>query len=260
MNDIVLKNNLSDHFTLISYPDGQNSIKLNMSKLNVKLPVNIKCRIKNFGELEVLCCLSAALKKNDFFVDKIYFSYLFGMRSDRAFNIGEPNYFRDVIIPIIEPLSFSRVILCPHSVNYPIKLMVDDFFYYNHNDFENSLILGGDESIKINNLFGELDGYFIKQRKDKIIVDFKKNVTEKFENNKFENIIIIDDLCDGGETFIEEALYLKTNFPGKKLKLFICHALFTQGITRLLSYFDEIICTNSYQDINHPNVKQIKVI
>lgn len=254
--EIVLKNNISDHFTLIKYPDGQHSIKLNLNKLNVKEPVSIKCRIRNFGELEVLLCLVTALRKYDFYIDEINFVYLFGMRSDRAFEIGEPNYFRDVVKPILNLLDCPMIFMAPHNVNqvsnYYCEFSTALAPYYEY------LCLGGDYSFYKNNKF-RLDGYFEKQRKEKIQVTLHIK-TKDFSIQEKEGIIIVDDLCDGGATFIAEGEYIKTNFPNKKLILCIEHGLFTQGVHPLLSYFDEIICTNSYQDIDHPNVRQIKVI
>jgi len=258
-NEIVLKNNTSEHFTLISYPDGQHTIKLNMNKLNVKQSVLIKCRIRRFEELEVLLCLVSALKKNDFYIHAIYFVYLFGMRSDRAFDIGEPNYFRDVLSPIIKLIeNESRImILSPHNhhqLHYvnasPVGSMYD-INLLNLPKFD-GLRIGGDSSFYFT---GGLHNHFIKERKDRIIVKLNKEITEDFEQ-----IFVMDDLCDGGATFIAEGEYLKKKFPDKKLKLFVYHGLFTQGVHPLLAYYDEIICTNSYQDIDHPKVTQIKVI
>ncbi len=250
MQEIILKNNQSSHFTLISYPDGQHSIKLSLNKLNVKEPVSIKCRIRNFGELEVLFCLVNALRKNDFYVDSINFVYLFGMRSDRAFEICEPNYFRDVLSPVMNLLKTQIYVLAPHNVDN--LCYFEGIPSYNEYNF-NSVLMGGDESVR---RWIWADGFFVKNRsKDGIKVDL--TLGETFE---YDSITVIDDLCDGGATFIAEGEYLKQRFPHKKLNLFVYHGLFTQGVHSLLNYYDEIICTNSYQDIDHPQVKQIKVI
>lgn len=254
MQEIILKNNQSSHFTLISYPDGQHSIKLSLNKLNVKEPVSIKCRIRNFGELEVLFCLVNALRKNDFYVSSITFVYLFGMRSDRAFEFGEPNYFRDVLAPIINLLKTHLYVLAPHNIdqlNYiDASPCYEDITYP-------GLVIGGDKSV--NRWCPDIRNHFNKQRKDKITVLLDHDFKEE-QKNKYNCFSIVDDLCDGGATFIAEGEYLKQHFPDKKLKLFVYHGLFTQGVHGLLSYYDEIICTNSYQEIDHPQVTQIKVI
>lgn len=249
MQEIILKNNQSENFTLISYPDGQHSIKLNLNKLNVKETVFIKCRIRNFGELEVLLCLVTALRKHDFHIEEINFVYLFGMRSDRAFEVGEPNYFRDVVNPILKLLDCKMTFLAPHNVK-----QVENH-YYGYLDQDNDFPIAGDESALLWCNFSR--GHFKKQRKEKIEVTlFSKTSIHETDRD----LLIVDDLCDGGATFIAEGEYLKKFLPNKKLKLFVYHGLFTQGVHNLLNYFDEIICTNSYQDIDNPRVKQIKVI
>lgn len=254
MQEIILKNNQSSHFTLISYPDGQHSIKLSLNKLNVKEPVEIKCRIRNFGELEVLFCLVNALRKNDFYVCSITFVYLFGMRSDRAFEVGEPNYFRDVISPVISLLKTHIRVLAPHNIN---QLNYIDAYACYEPIAMDGLRIGGDASVR--EWFPTLHNHFNKERKEKIRVKLNSDFYEG-ETDKYDFVTVIDDLCDGGATFIAEGEFLKNYFSNKKLKLFVYHGLFTQGVHPLLSYYDEIICTNSYQDIDHPQVKQIKVI
>jgi ribose-phosphate pyrophosphokinase len=256
-NEIILKNNVSEHFTLICYPDGQHSIKINLDKLNIKEPVKIKCRIRNFGELEVLFCLVKALNKNDFHISSIKFVYLFGMRSDRAFEIGEPNYFRDVLSPIINLLKTNIYVLAPHNINQLHYINAVTCYETIPID-QSGMIICGDSSVK--KWFPTtVDNSFNKERKENILVNLEFDIDE-IDKINYKQITIVDDLCDGGATFIAEGEYLKKKFPNKKLKLFVYHGLFTQGLTSLLSYYDEIICTNSYQDIDHPKVTQIKVI
>jgi ribose-phosphate pyrophosphokinase len=260
---IVLKDNKSDFFDLISYPDGQHSIKLKLELLNKKHPVNIRCRIKYFSELEVLSCLISALKKNDFYIGRLEFAYLFGIRSDRAFELGQPNYLRDVLLPIIlsfkipyvniewafyldlEPPIHSRS--CQSITNENSKLIFSPDIY----------IFAADETAA--NGF-KSDCFFIKQRDSN--GEFSIKIGEEFNRSDLYNkeIMIVDDLCDGGRTFIEEAKILRKEFPSKKMSLFVYHGLFTNGIEILTKHFDHIICTNSYQDIDHPQVTQIKVI
>jgi len=260
MQEIILKENQSEHFDLITYPDGQHSIKLHLDKLNVKEPVIIICRIRNFSELEVLACLVSALNKYDFVLFEIQYIYLFGMRSDRAFQIGEPNY-REVLTPILNSLSERKVVFFPHG-----KLWIDPFLnknfmnfhllnIYATNDFHKYLLIGADESSK--KLFQRMDNFFIKKRyENKIEVHLNELLDIEFYNS----VLIVDDLCDGGATFIAEAKYLKKHYPDISLNLFVAHGIFSKGFDELSEYFDHIYTTNSYQEIDHPRVTQIKVI
>lgn len=269
LNEIILKDNKSEHFDLITYPDGQHSIKLKLYKLNIKLPVLITCRIKNFSELEVLLCLYSALKKNDFAFEYIDFIYLFGMRSDRAFSSGEPNYFRDVVAPIINSLKYGEIyinkyLLFPHSVNSS-SLLIDSAPSYknnvvSHNDFGKSIKIGGDKSVS--NSFVSFNKKRIENRievylSEKDIFKLKKEIKEYPDHQ----LLIVDDLCDAGGTFIAEAQCLRKILPTiRRLSLFVCHGLFTKGVTHVSEHFDHIYTTNSYQDFALYDTNKLTVI
>jgi len=63
------------------------------------------------------------------------------------------------------------------------------------------------------------------------------------------DIIIVDDLCDGGRTFVELAKVLKTKNAGK-IVLYVTHGLFTKGTGPLYTGgIDEIYTTNSYHAV-----------
>lgn len=259
MTVIKLKDNLSDYHELIQYPDGQKSIKLHLDKLNIKEAVQIICRIKNFDELGVLSCLIAALRHNDFLVQEVHFVYLFGLRSDRAFSKGEPNYLRDVLAPIINSLNIPKIgILYPHG--YLTSHIKNSFHGSMNIDFgDDVFFIGGDESFG-NNMENKLP-FFIKKRTDTgIKVNLPKETLDfMYTNPEIKHIQICDDLCDGGATFIAEAKYLKECLPDVKLSLFVAHGLFTKGFDELNEYFDKIITTNSYKNDDHYPA-EVKVI
>jgi ribose-phosphate pyrophosphokinase len=58
-------------------------------------------------------------------------------------------------------------------------------------------------------------------------------------------MIIVDDICDGGATFIMIAQELKKVYTGK-LHLYITHGFFTKGKEVLEPYFDSIMCYKDY--------------
>jgi ribose-phosphate pyrophosphokinase len=63
-----------------------------------------------------------------------------------------------------------------------------------------------------------------------------------------KDAIIVDDICDGGKTFIELAKVLKQKNVGK-IYLVITHGIFSQGFEGLASYVSGIYTTNSVKDI-----------
>lgn len=61
-----------------------------------------------------------------------------------------------------------------------------------------------------------------------------------------KNILIPDDICDGGRTFIELAKILK-EMGAAKITLFVTHGIFSNGVNVFNGLIDEIITTNSFR-------------
>ncbi|MCP4970556.1 MAG: ribose-phosphate pyrophosphokinase [Arcobacter sp.] len=63
------------------------------------------------------------------------------------------------------------------------------------------------------------------------------NVLEK-------DCIILDDICDGGRTFIELSKVLSSNGAGK-IYLYVTHGIFSKGLEVLKNHFNHIYCYHS---------------
>ena len=57
------------------------------------------------------------------------------------------------------------------------------------------------------------------------------------------NYLVVDDLCDGGGTFIGLADLLDAS--GARADLYVTHGLFTKGTQALLDRFTRVFCTDS---------------
>lgn len=56
-------------------------------------------------------------------------------------------------------------------------------------------------------------------------------------------VLVVDDICDGGGTFIGLAKELEGT--GLKVHLWVTHGLFTAGTSKLLEKFEHVYCTDS---------------
>ena len=56
-----------------------------------------------------------------------------------------------------------------------------------------------------------------------------------------KNIIILDDICDGGRTFIELARVLKEN-GANQIFLYVTHGIFSHGLDILKQHFEHVFC------------------
>lgn len=264
--DVIYKHGVGKHFDILSYPDGQQSVQLDMQYFNnPKEPVTIRCSVRNFVELEVLLCLKAALEKHDFYISTFDFKYLFGLRSDRAFTHGQPNYVRDVLRPIIDRLTISAkhsMILSPHSLVAARHLSLTPYLK-SLDTYNGSVEVAGDQSFDNNNFHWSEHYGFHKKRNDDgtIDVSLDKKTKEWIESHPdYLPVLITDDLCDGGGTFVAIGEYMKEHYPNRRLELFVQHGLFTKGVDYLFDYYQKIYTTNSYQEFEPRETRENLVV
>ena len=75
-----------------------------------------------------------------------------------------------------------------------------------------------------------------------------------------KDCVIVDDICDGGRTFIELAKVLKERGAGK-IGLFVTHGIFSQGVGVLFDNgIDFIYTTDSFDQSDKINEPRVQVI
>ena len=230
--------------------------------------------------MELLACLLAWLRNNDFMIENIEIVYLYGGRSDRKFSDNQVNYLRDVILLLLESLAekynVNFIFHCPHSLllrpNLLSSMIPELFSIIIKRIDRNAIFIGGDENADhhLHNFMTLVkeDAFFIKNRdaSGNIKIRMSKENIYILKELPESTFVIFDDLCDGGATFIEGAKYLKSMGINNELILCVYHGLFSKGFEELSKYFSHIICTNSYQELNEGlvvgkcKIHQIKVI
>ncbi len=265
-------------FELLSFPDGQQDIKLDIHSVKFG-EIDIKARLTSFKDLELIICTVKALNNMGIPGQAISLecNYLLGARSDRKFVEGGTSYLRDVVAPILNSLELSLVkVMDVHSdvaeavINnlfsktnkslvdfairdiYSLTAISEEEEY--KKAYEQTVIISPDAGAmkKIYGLTKSLGftGEVICASKHRDIQTGKILSTEVpiTKSSLMKNLIIIDDLVDGGKTFIELAKVLHPELRGK-IYLVVTHGIFSQGFEELSKYFDGIYCTNSYIDI-----------
>jgi len=258
----------ANNVEIFQYPDGQMNVRVDLDYYTAKHGIDIKCSIREFKELEVFLCIIAALRKADRLINRIEFVYLFGMRSDRAFELGQPNYFRDVLAPILSniiPVETSVRIFSPHK-EWQAKVLggADETFMWPPNyPLGEHVIIGGDMSVTD----WHCEMHFIKTRTEfgvKQSLEENDLLTLKLRllQSDCKGIAIVDDLCDGGATFIAAAKYLGEFLPDVKIDLIVMHGLFSKGVEHVAQHFNHVYCSNSYMNRHGlpENTTQFKVI
>lgn len=70
-------------------------------------------------------------------------------------------------------------------------------------------------------------------------------------NEKNKNFLIVDDICDGGRTFIEISKQLKEN-GAKEIYLYVTHGIFSNGFCELKKYINHIYCAYPFRKTDEP--------
>jgi ribose-phosphate pyrophosphokinase len=266
-------------FKISKFPDGQQTIDIvtdNITSSLLMKIVVIKSRLNNFKDLELIICANQALKNLGAERVHLYAPYFMGARSDRRFQDGGINYLKQVICPIINSQNFSSVtVLDPHSDvleaclnNYKkennFKLV--DFALQNLNGRSAQTAIVSPDAGALKKIYDVAKEFNItnvttaSKVRDIVSGNIVKTQLPGLFLSDIEHIIIIDDICDGGRTFIELAKVIKeqTNIP---IYLIVTHGIFSAGLDQLSDYIDGIFSTNSVKDLTTMSgyLKQLNV-
>jgi ribose-phosphate pyrophosphokinase len=73
------------------------------------------------------------------------------------------------------------------------------------------------------------------------------------------NILVVDDICDGGRTFIEVAKKLKEH-TSEYLYLYVTHGIFSNGLDELLQYYKHIYCHHVLDDEKYGKDNRLTIL
>lgn len=73
-------------------------------------------------------------------------------------------------------------------------------------------------------------------------------------------VLIADDICDGGGTFLGIASELLKRNQGHTLDLYVSHGIFSQGLDKLLAVFNTIYTTNSWNQHTNDRLKVLDLL
>jgi ribose-phosphate pyrophosphokinase len=256
-------------YKISKFPDGQQTIDLiNWYSINDEgnNSIQISTRLNSFQDLEILICVVQAIRNVTSRKIELYVPYFLGSRSDRKFVDGGVNYLKQVICPIINSLNFSKVsVLDPHSD-------VLEACLNNYEKTNNHFLV----ALALNNIYSDMIGSVCLVSPDagayKKVFDVAKefNIEKIITATKVRDLktgqilhtevptldqhndikyVIVDDICDGGRTFIEIARAIKASRPTAKIYLVVTHGIFSGGFYELDELFENVFCTNSYEDI-----------
>ena len=276
MNRTIAKMNLTDpndsdvKFKISKFPDGQQTVDITSTPMYINgLDVKIYSRMNSFRDIELIIAANQALREMTVKSVTLYVPYFLGARSDRKFQEGGTNYLKTVICPIINAQKFDCVIvLDPHSdvleacLNNYEKIDNHTIVKYaltnidNRDNAQDRVVLVSPDAGAYKKIFDVAQKFGIeniitatKVRDLKTGKILRTEIPTLDQHNDLK-YVIIDDICDGGRTFVELAKAIKGSRPTAKIYLIVTHGLFTSGFSELNEYIEKVFTTNSYNEIS----------
>lgn len=258
-------------YSISQFPDGELHFSF-MKPLDHKKKYCVKCRITNGNDLFIVAQVGNILNRCgvEWTLDIFY---LMSMRMDRVISFLEP-FSLEIVANIINSLHVSEVrILHPHSdrtfklINNSKNMEGIAFPIFENILASHDYIICYPDAGAKNRYNANLSCYTnysiiecTKQRNS--ILGFVEKVScNNPEIPENIPIIVVDDLCDGGGTFIRVAEKLKELYPNNPLHLAVIHAIQIRGLIKLLDYYEKIYITNSYMDMDEiSDIEKIDVI
>lgn len=250
------------------FAGGEPHIKI-ATNFNVAKPVTITSRINSFNDLGLVCVTVDALRRIGVKEIKLFIPYFPGARQDRIMVPGEPLSVK-VYADIINAMKLENVMIFdPHSEVTPALL--DNCEVISNHRFVKKVIekIGAEVKLvspdggalkkiyKVSEFLGGAE--VIECSKSRDVKTGKLSGFKVYVDDLVgQDCLIVDDICDGGGTFIGLAQELKNKNAGK-LYLAISHGIFSKGFEELGKYFDQVFTTDSIKDIDHARVTQIKL-
>ncbi len=241
---------------VIHFPDGHLHIK-DFSEDNT-----LYASIKSFDDLFLI----AQAKRIMPHITTLVINYLLCARCDRRFSDKE-SFDLEIVSDFINHMNFDSVkILKPHSpvsirlINNSTELSVTSDLVQQciiHNQLTDYSIISPDKgaSIWITRELGSTDVIQCDKKRD---LESGEVISVKFTDTPKSDCIIVDDLCDGGRTFIELSTELKSRGVNR-VYLVVTHGIFSKGVDVFDGYIEKIYCTDSFEKFLNNKLTQVNI-
>ena len=228
-------------------------LKLTLTPIKEDIPILIKWKYESDRELFTIACIRDFYKKNYCTLVVDYFPHA---RQDRVKN-PEDVFTLKVFCKMLNDMNFDKVICLDVHSNVTPALVNNIHVNSPKAHIENVLTIIGTENLTL---------FFPDEGAQKRYGEMFKNIPQAFgikkrnwETQKIEDymvvgmeniigkrVLIIDDICSYGNTFVKAAESLK-KIGAKEIYLYVSHCedAISKGNVFTSGYFDGIFTTNS---------------
>ncbi len=252
-------------FQSFTFSGGEPHIKIDPD-FDVSKKITITHRLNSFNDVGLLCITVDALRRMDVKNMELFIPYFPAARQDRVMIKGEPLSVK-VYADIINGMQFNKVfVFDAHSEVTPA--LVNNCEVIPNHTFIEAVVkaIGNDVKLispdggalkkiyKVSEFLGGVEVVECSKSRD---VKTGKLSGFKVYNDDLQGMdcLIVDDICDGGGTFVGLAEELKNKNAGK-LYLAVSHGIFNKGFA-VLDCFEKIFTTNSFKDFEGESVEVI---
>ena len=259
---------------VFKFPGGEVGVDINTGQLTADYreafevgTINLTARLRNSDDVMALLMTTDALRRVFCDADiNLYVPYFPYARQDRVCNLGEALSVR-VMAQLINSQNYGTVtIVDPHSavtVALIDRVHVFDQYEVFHDiktDWSEWTIVAPDQGAV------KKCEDFAKRVGAKAVVGFNKTrelstgkitgMVPLFEPDPDAAYLVLDDICDGGRTFIELVSHM--SYVGT-LELAVTHGIFSKGVGVVADHFDMVHTSNSLPQTAHSKLNVVEI-
>lgn len=240
-------------YEVINFPDGQKHLRIKSEIDRKDSDVKIRCRIRDAEELFLLVQALDVLNRHGL-KPNVFIYYLMGARMDRIMSFNEP-FTLKLVMDILSGFDACFSVTEVHNTQMTEEKdgWKNRSFYTEihgriacypdagaYSRYRLPFTLPGGKNF--------IESIVCQKRRDPEtgkLSGFELDCGEVEIEGK--DVIVLDDLIDGGGTFCGIAPLIRDKKPGS-LTLRVCHAIQLEGIKRVAAVYDKVIISNSYFD------------
>ncbi|CAM6006568.1 unnamed protein product [Sphagnum balticum] len=187
--------------------------------------------------------------------------YLPYARQDRVMNSGEALGIK-VMCDLINSLNFEEVEVWDAHSDVGLALL-NNVRHYEAGKFVQTIPIWSTHPVlvapdagaikKVSKIAKEFGKQMVRADKMRSVVDGSITGTTVYsEHVGNKDFLIIDDICDGGRTFLELAKVLRPLTNGN-IYLYVTHGIFSKGLEVFDGVIDHIYCANPFHSVDLTN-------
>jgi ribose-phosphate pyrophosphokinase len=234
----------------------------------------IYTQLEDSKDIMELLMVTDAIRRYNYRAEiDVHIPYVPYARQDRVMQEGEALSIA-VMANLINSQNYAKVIIWDaHSdvttalknncVNFHVKDLINPLFNGFTSTFiseDNAFLVAPDAGSikKISEVSKKYRIPMIRADKHRDVKTGKITETIVYSDHVGDkDFLIVDDICDGGRTFIELAAKLKEKTTGK-VYLYVTHGIFANGLELFEGKIDKIFCPNVFSKVqDHPLLVRI---